>query len=299
MSLFFGLSKEQREKRRTFIGGSDAKVIAGGDPDELLRLYLQKTGDLPDKEDATWTRYMQQVVEVAALDWVEEFGCCDARGVKVLSRGKISKRGEQPTSTTWPYVGCTLDGWSQSLDCPLNVKRLSRWTGKKQGQTALEWSVAQYTVSTIHECIATDSLFGYLILVIDGQEPVAQRIDADPFWIEEYVDKCRAFWHCVETKTPPEGSAPIAAPRVEISQMRSINLLNPEDLAACNWAPDAIKLITKFADTEGAHKAHMASRDEIKRLLPEDVATLDYGRFHLTRSKSNAIAMRLNAETGK
>lgn len=299
----FGLTPEQRERRRSFIGGSDAGVIADGEPDALLRLYLQKTGDLPDKEDATWTRYMQQVVETAALDWIAEYGCRDARGVRVLppmtgvdGLGR-QRRGDQPTSKTWPFIGCTLDGWHPYLKCPLNVKKLSGWSGKKQGQTPLEWAVEHYTVSTMHEALACDVDFGYLILVIDGKEPVAQRIDCDPWWVEEYVEIARAFWRCVETKTPPQGASFISTPKVEIASLRHINLRNKADAEACNWSGDAIKLITKFAETEGAHKAHMATREEIKKLLPDDVGTLDYGRFHVKRSKANALTMTLEPET--
>lgn len=297
MAVSFGLTPEQRARRRQFIGGSDSAIIASGDPEKLLNLYLQKTGDLPDKEDATWTRYMQQVVETAALDWVEVYGCRDARGVRVIPPGVVTRRGNQPNSSVWPFIGCTLDGWSNILTCPLNVKHLSKWTGKKQGQSALEWAVEHYTVSTMHEALACDADYGYLVLVVDGKEPVAQRIDADPWWAEEYVARARTFWDCVTHKTPPFSlPSALAAPKIEISQLRHVNLLNEADAAACNWAGDMITLARRFAETEAWHKAHMAVRESIKALLPDDVASVDYGRWHLTRSKANAIAMRLDPE---
>lgn len=289
-----GLTAEQRQNRRQFIGASDAPVVAGGDRDALLTLFLEKTGDLPAEGDPTWTRYMQEVVEAAACNWVEVFGARDSRGVQAIPKGPITRRGEQPRHPILPFIGCTLDGWCEALKCPVNVKHLSKWTGKKQGQTALEWAIAHYTVSTIHEALATEALFGFLLLVVDGQEPVAQRVDVDPWFSDDLIAKERAFWQCVETKTPPEGTSTLVAPKVEAAQLRHINLMNEADKARCQWAGEFIDLGRKFADTEPAHKAHMACRDTIKALLPDDVGFCEFGRFKVSRTKAGAVQMRLD-----
>lgn len=297
MVISFGLSAEQRANRRNFVGGSESEAVCSGDPAKMQAVYLEKIGEVVSAENGTWTRFVQDRMEHAALDWIEEYGCKDARGIMVIPPGPITRRGEQPTASLHPFIGCTLDGWLTTVEGPSNVKRLNRWTGKKQGQTAIEWAVEKYTVSTMHECIACDALYGYLILVIDEAEPVAVRVDVDPWVAEEMVARLTDFWKCVEERTPPEGTAvPFVAPKIEIAQLRRLDLLNPKDALANNWSPDFIDLAHTFANTEGAHKAHMACRDDIKRLLPDDVANVDYGRFHVSRSKSNAITMKLDPE---
>lgn len=295
--ISFGLSAEQRANRRNFVGGSESDDVNSGDPARMQRVYDRKGPDAPiEAETGTWTRLLQDRMEHASLDWIEEFGCLDPRGIRVIPPGPITRRGEQPTASLYPFIGCTLDGWPEVLKCPANVKRLSRWTGKKSGQTALEWAVEKYTVSTMHECLATDSLYGYLILVIDEAEPVAVRIDVDPWVAEEMVARLTAFWDCVVRREPPQAQPAFVAPKIEIAQLRRLDMLNPKDTLANNWSPDFIDLAHLFASTEGAHKKHMICREEIKKLLPDDVASVDYGRFHVSRTKANSITMKLDPE---
>lgn len=297
MPISFGLSAEQRANRLLGVGASESEDACSGDPKRQMPVYLEKIGEVVSKENGTWTRFVQDRMEHAALDWVEAFGCKDARGIMVIPPGPITRRGEQPTAALHPFIRCTLDGWLMTVEGPANVKRLNRWTGKKQGQTALEWAVEKYTVSTMHECIACDALYGYLILVIDEAEPVAVRIDVDPWVAEEMVARLTDFWKCVEERTPPEGTAvPFVAPKIEIAQLRRLDLLDPQVQERNQWSGEFIDLAHTFASTEGAHRAHMACRDDIKRLLPDDVAEVSYGRFLVKRTKSNSITMTLAPE---
>src|SRR4051794_15365008 len=46
MSAFFANSRSSDAERRTFIGGSDARIIMGDDDPALLRLWREKRGEL-------------------------------------------------------------------------------------------------------------------------------------------------------------------------------------------------------------------------------------------------------------
>ena len=60
-----------------------------------------------------------------------------------------------------------------------------------------------------------------------------------------------------------------------------------------NWLPEACKQIRTFIDTDGAAKVNAISRDELKKIVPEDVGELRRGRFKLHRDKAGAVRMSL------
>ena len=44
--MHMGIMTEFQRSRRTFIGGSDARIIMGDDEDALLRLWQEKRGEV-------------------------------------------------------------------------------------------------------------------------------------------------------------------------------------------------------------------------------------------------------------
>lgn len=284
--ISLGLPPEALAARRLGIGGSDAFTICCGTAEDRYRLYLEKIGEAePKKIMSDWAYALRMATETLQLDWYEHVN----PGFRVGSRGKIY------VSSAYPFMRCTLDGQIFPGGIPINAKHLSPWT-----KQAREWAIGKYTPQITHEALVCEAPYGLISLLHGEKEPEIIRIDLDPFFAEDLIEREREFWASVEAKTPPPDCAALAVPRVaiDVKQLRTINLQGEiaEDGTMPrgwpNWAGEMEPLIRSFVATESAFKRHAIVREDIKKLLPDDVGELRRGDFTARRSKANAITMK-------
>src|SRR3954465_6729455 len=83
MSAFFANSRSSDADRRTFIGGSDARIIMGDDELSLLRLWREKRGEV-EPEDLSGNLIVQlgTVTEQLNRQWYERHAGQVIKGVQ-------------------------------------------------------------------------------------------------------------------------------------------------------------------------------------------------------------------------
>jgi len=94
------LTKEQIERRRHFLGGSDANILVGGDPEKIRNLWLFKRG-LIDAED------LSNNLMVALGSFTEPF---NVAWFEKQTGKTVTNQGDERSSFDEPFMSCTLDG---------------------------------------------------------------------------------------------------------------------------------------------------------------------------------------------
>ena len=91
--------KDPREIRRTFIGGSDARIIMGSDEAALLRLWREKRGEEPEDLSSNLIVQLGLATEELNRRWYE------ANTGKIIA--DVQRQVRHPTVR---WMGATLDG---------------------------------------------------------------------------------------------------------------------------------------------------------------------------------------------
>src|ERR1700680_4021896 len=109
--------------RRTFIGGSDARVIMGDDEADLVRLWRQKRGEI-EPEDLSNNLIVQlgSVTEELNRQWYER------NTGQVIS--DVQRRVFHPVKRC---MAATLDGMIQSTGTVFEAKFMLPWAFSEEG----------------------------------------------------------------------------------------------------------------------------------------------------------------------
>jgi hypothetical protein len=290
----WGLTEEQILARKSGLGGSEARVICHGTPEERFQLWRERIGEVkPKKIMSDWARALRHVTEQLQLDWYEHVH----EGARVIMRGESVSNPDRK----WQRV--TLDGMVAPEGVPINAKHLSRWT-----KEAREWAIEHYTCSTTHEALVLDAPYGLLSLLHGEKEPEIVRIDVDPFYAESMIEKEEAFWRCIVERVPPEDCEHLDTPKVavEVKRLRQF-IADPigspgwvQMVAINNWLPDAANAAAQFAETLAAAKANGAARTAFSAVLPEDIGDFKLptprGTFQAKRSAAGALTLTVKQE---
>src|SRR5437588_1780307 len=107
-----------RQDRRYFVGGSDARIIMGGDEAALIRLWREKRGDV-EPEDLSGNLMVQLGLATEDLNrrWYEA-----NTGYLVTD---IQKQVRHPALR---WMAATLDGRVQGSDAVFEAKSMLPWS---------------------------------------------------------------------------------------------------------------------------------------------------------------------------
>ena len=119
-------SCKSRESRRSFIGGSDARIIMGEDEGALLRLWQEKRGAVEPK-DLSGNLIVQLGVVTEDLNrrWYE------ANTGEVIT--DIQRRIRHPVLR---WMGATLDGRVQGSEAVFEAKFMLPWSFSEEAAAA-------------------------------------------------------------------------------------------------------------------------------------------------------------------
>src|SRR4051795_3608369 len=262
----FGAMANQHS-RRSFIGGSDARIIMGDNETALLRLWREKRGEV-EPEDLSSNLIVQlgTVTEHLNRRWYE-------RNTGQVVRG-VQRRVFHPVKR---WMAATLDGVVEGSGAVFEAKFMLPWTFSEEA--AAEKHMAQLQ----HNMWVTAARTAVLSIITGGGKWVEMTIPADPLYQHLLLTAEKKFWRCVETGELPRLFG-IEPPKPRIEAVRVV------DMSASNsWAEFA----AVFCQTRAAYAEHDAAKAELKKLMPEDAKEAIGHGVRAKRSKSGAISFDL------
>jgi predicted phage-related endonuclease len=258
---------QSRNDRRSFIGGSDARIIMGDDEAALLRLWREKRGEV-DSEDLSGNLIVQlgSVTEELNRHWYER-----NTGQVVCA---VQRRVFHPVKR---WMAATLDGLVEGTGAVFEAKFMLPWTFSEEA--AAEKHMAQLQ----HNMWVTASRIAVLSIITGGGKWVEIPIPADPLYQHLLLTAEKKFWRCVETGETPHLFG-VEPPRPRLEAVRVV------DMSASNsWADFA----ATFRRTRPAYQEHEAAKADLKKLVPEDAREAVGHGLRAKRSKSGAISFDL------
>jgi predicted phage-related endonuclease len=256
-----------RDDRRAFIGGSDARIIMGDDEAALLRLWREKRSET-EPEDLRGNLIVQlgSVTEALNRHWYER-----NTGQVVTA---VQRRVFHPVKR---WMAATLDGLVEGTGAVFEAKFMLPWTFSEEA--AAEKHMAQLQ----HNMWVTASRTAVLSIITGGGKWVEITIPADPLYQHLLLTAEKKFWRCVEIGETPHLFG-VEAPRPRIEAVRVV------DMSASNsWAEFA----ATFRRTRPAYQEHEAAKADLKKLVPEDAREAIGHGLRAKRSKSGAISFDL------
>jgi predicted phage-related endonuclease len=253
--------------RRSFIGGSDARIIMGSDEAALIRLWQEKRGDI-EPEDFSNNLIVQlgRVTEDLNRHWFERN---TAQAVK-----DVQRRIRHPVNR---WMGATLDGRVEATGAVFEAKFMLPWSFSEEGAAEKHMAQVQHNMWVVNAKMAA------LSIITGGGKWVEIALSADPLYQHLLITAERKFWRCVETGDPPRVFG-IEPPQPRLAAVRII------DMSTSNaWA----ELASVFRRTREAFVEHEKSKAELKGLMPEDAKEAFGHGIRAKRSKAGAVSFEV------
>jgi predicted phage-related endonuclease len=256
--------------RRSFVGGSDARVIMGSDELSLLRLWQEKRGEV-EPEDLSGNLIVQlgTATELLNKDWYEKNTGYAVTAVQQRVFHAVHR-----------WMAATLDGKIAAIGAVFEAKFMLPWNFSEEAAAIKHMAQLQ------HNMWVTNSRTAVLSIITGGGKWVEMTIPADPLYQHLLLTAERKFWRCVENGERPH-LFDIEPPRPKVEAVRTV------DMSGSNaWA----ELANVYRLTRTAALNHDRAKVELKALVPEDAReALGHGVL-AKRSKSGAISFELLAE---
>jgi len=250
--------------RRYFLGGSDARIIMGGDGAALERLWREKRGEI-EPEDLSGNLIVQlgTVTEPLNRLWYER-----NTGKAIAD---VQRRVKHPVIR---WMAATLDGVVEGSGAVFEAKFMLPWSFSEEA--AAEKHMAQLQ----HNMWVTNAKTSVLSIITGGGKWVEITIHSDPIYQHLLLTAEKKFWRCVESGEPPRLFG-VEPPRPRIEAVRVV------DMSGSNsWAEFA----GLYRSTREAFLEHERAKGELKALLPEDAKEAIGHGIRARRSKSGAVS---------
>jgi predicted phage-related endonuclease len=253
--------------RRTFIGGSDARIIMGEDEAHLIRLWREKRGEI-EPEDLTDNLIVQlgSVTEDLNRRWYQR-----NTGHTITD---VQRQIQHPVHK---WMAATLDGLVEPSGSVFEAKFMLPWTFSEQA--AAEKHMAQLQ----HNMWVTQARSAVLSIITGGGKWVELTLHADPLYQHLLLTAEKKFWRCVQNGEPPRLFG-VEPPRPRLEAVRIV------DMSSSNaWAEFA----TVYRRTRPAYQEHEGAKADLKKLVPEDAKEAIGHGLRAKRSKSGAVSFDL------
>jgi len=259
--------------RRSFVGGSDARLIMGQDEAALIRLWKEKRGEVePADLSGELVVQLGTVTEQLNRHWFEK-----NTGQAVTD---VQRQVFHPVHR---WMAATLDGRIEATGAVFEAKFMLPWNFSEEA--AAEKHMAQLQ----HNMWVTASREAVLSIITGGGKWVEITIPADALYQHLLLTAERKFWRCVQTGEVPHLFG-VEPPRPRIEAVRTV------DMSGSNaWA----ELANLYRLTRSAAMDHDRAKSELKVLVPEDAKEASGHGLRAKRSKSGAISFEvLEREAG-
>jgi predicted phage-related endonuclease len=258
------LCRRCHANRRFFIGGSDARIIMGGDEAALLRLWHEKRGEA-EPEDLSSNLVVQLGAATEELNrtWYERNTGRHVTDVQ---------RRVRHSAIAWMVA--TLDGTVEATGAVFESKFMLPWSFSEEA------AAEKYMAQLQHNMWVTHLRTSVLSIITGGGKWVEITIPMDPLYLSVLVSAEKKFWRCVQSGETPHliNAEP---PRSRIEAIRIV------DMSSSNsWAEFA----ALFRNTRSSFLDHERAKSELKALMPEDAREAIGHGVKAKRSKSGAVS---------
>ena len=253
-----------KRDRRSFVGGSDARIIMGSDEAALIRLWREKRGEA-EPEDLSGNLIVQLGAATEDLNraWFERNSGRPVRDVQRRVR-----------HSAIPWMAATLDGIVEGMEAVFEAKFMLPWSFSEEA------AAEKYMAQLQHNMWVTHLRSSVLSIITGGGKWVEITIPMDPLYLSVLVQAEKKFWRCVQSGEPPH-LINAEAPRPRIEAIRIV------DMSSSNsWAEFA----GLFRNTREAFLYHERAKGELKALMPEDAKEAIGHGVRAKRSKSGAVS---------
>jgi hypothetical protein len=250
--------------RRSFIGGSDARIIMGGDEAALVRLWREKRGEA-EPEDLSSNLIVQlgRATEELNRSWYERNTGRQVRDVQRRVR-----------HSAIPWMAATLDGIVEGTEAVFEAKFMLPWSFSEEA------AAEKYMAQLQHNMWVTHLRSSVLSIITGGGKWVEVAISLDPLYLSVLVSAEKKFWRCVQSGDVPH-LIMAEPPRPRIEAIRIVDM-SPSN----SWAEFA----ALFRNTRDAFLDHERAKSELKTLVPEDAKEAIGHGIRAKRSKSGAVS---------
>jgi predicted phage-related endonuclease len=258
--------------RRTFTGGSDARIIMGNDEAALVRLWHEKRGEA-EPEDLSGNLIVQLGLVTEALNrhWYERNTGQTVECVQHRLRHPVLR-----------WMGATLDGIVAGSGTVFEAKFMLPWSFSEEAAAEKHMAQLQHNMWVINSRLAA------LSVITGGGKWVEMKISADPLYQHLLLTAEKKFWRCVESGEPPRLFG-IEPPRARIEAVRIV------DMSSSNaWA----EFSNVFCRTREAYLEHENAKAELKGLMPEDAKEAIGHGVRAKRSKAGAVSFDVLSTEG-
>ena len=250
--------------RRSFIGGSDARIVMGSDETALVRLWHEKRGEA-DPEDLSGNLIVQlgRATEDLNRSWYER-----------NTGRRISDVQRHVKHSAIPWMAATLDGIVEGSAAVFEAKFMLPWSFSEEA------AAEKYMAQLQHNMWVTHLRVSVLSIITGGGKWVEITIPIDPLYLSVLVSAEKKFWRCVQSGEPPHliNAEP---PRPRIEAIRIV------DMSSSNsWA----EIAALFRNTRDAFLDHERAKNELKALMPEDAKEAIGHGVRARRSKAGAVS---------
>jgi predicted phage-related endonuclease len=178
--------------RRTFIGGSDARIIMGEDePEDLSGNLIVQLGNVTEDLNRHW---YERNTGRAITD--------------------IQRRVRHPVVR---FLAATLDGLVEGTGAVFEAKFMLPWSFSEEG------AAAKYMAQLQHNMWVANAKTAALSVITGGGKWVEITISADPLYQHLLLTVEKKFWRCVESGEAPRAFG-IEAPRPRIEAVRVVDM---------------------------------------------------------------------------
>jgi predicted phage-related endonuclease len=253
--------------RRSFIGGSDARIIMGSDEAALIQLWREKRGEA-QPEDLSGNLIVQLGSATEELNrvWYER-----NTGRRVIATQRHVKH------SIIPFMAATLDGVVEGAGAIFEAKFMLPWSFSEEA------AVAKYIAQLQHNMWVTNIRSSVLSIITGGGKWVEITVPMDPLYLSILVSAEKKFWRCVQFGEVPH-LINVEPPRPRIEAVRIV------DMSSSNsWA----ELAALYRNTRDAFLEHERAKSELKALVPEDAKEAIGHGVRAKRSKAGAVSFDL------
>src|SRR6476661_5598117 len=170
-------------ERRSFIGGSDARIIMGTDEAALVRLWREKRGEA-EPEDLSGNLIVQLGTVTEALNraWYERNA-----GRRVTN---VQRRVKHAAI---PWMAATLDGIVEGMEAVFESKFMLPWYFSEEA------AAAKYMAQLQHNMWVTNARVASLSVITGDGKWVEIKISSDPLYQHLLLTAEKKFWRCVQS----------------------------------------------------------------------------------------------------